>query len=66
MAENYCKEEQWIALALAEPFKGRRRNLRVLAIKYGVPYCWNYEVIRLQRSCLEGSIDNRDDADDEY
>jgi hypothetical protein len=30
MAENYREEEQWIALALAKPFKGRRRNLRVL------------------------------------
>ena len=28
--------------------------------------CWNYKVIRSQRSSLEGLIDDRDDADDEY
>src|SRR6266571_7046228 len=28
--------------------------------------CWNYKVMRSQRSYLEGSIDDRDDADDEY
>ncbi|OCK93442.1 uncharacterized protein K441DRAFT_661811 [Cenococcum geophilum 1.58] len=38
MAENYRKGEQRITLALAKPFKGRRRNLRVLAIKHGVSY----------------------------
>ena len=27
---------------------------------------WNYKVIRSQRSSLEGLIDDRDDADDEY
>jgi hypothetical protein len=32
---------------------------------YGPGY-WNYKVIRSQQSCLEGSIDDRDDADDEY
>ena len=26
--------------------------------------CWNYEVMGSQRSYLEGSIDDRDDADD--
>jgi Multicopper oxidase len=27
---------------------------------------WNYKVMGSQRSYLEGSIDDRDDADDEY
>ena len=27
---------------------------------------WNYKVIRLQQNSLEGLIDDRDDADDEY
>jgi len=27
--------------------------------------CWNYKVIGSQRRCLEGLIDDRDDADDE-
>jgi len=30
------------------------------------PLCWKYKVIRSQRSSLEGLIDDRDDADDEY
>jgi hypothetical protein len=30
----------------------------------GLITCWNYRVIRLQRSYLKGLIDNRDDADD--
>jgi hypothetical protein len=29
-------------------------------------YCWKYRVMRSQRSYLEGLIDDRDDADDEY
>ena len=28
--------------------------------------CWNYKVMGSQRSYLKGSINNRDDADDEY
>jgi len=28
--------------------------------------CWNYKVIRLQRSSLKGLIDDRDNADNEY
>jgi hypothetical protein len=28
--------------------------------------CWNYRVMRSQRRYLEGLIDDRDDADDEY
>jgi hypothetical protein len=32
----------------------------------GLITCWKYRVMRSQRSYLEGLIDNRDDADDEY
>jgi hypothetical protein len=28
--------------------------------------CWNYKVMGSQRRYLEGLIDDRDDADDEY
>ena len=28
--------------------------------------CWKYKVIRSQRSSLEGLINDRNDADDEY
>jgi hypothetical protein len=28
--------------------------------------CWKYRVMRSQRRYLEGLIDDRDDADDEY
>jgi len=30
------------------------------------PGCWNYKVMGSQRRYLEGLIDDRDDADDEY
>jgi len=32
----------------------------------GLITCWNYKVIRLQRRCLKGLFDDRDNADDEY
>ena len=33
---------------------------------YCIRYCWNYKVMGSQRSYLKGTIDGRDDADDEY
>ena len=32
----------------------------------GLITCWNYKVMGSQRRYLEGLIDDRDDADDEY
>jgi len=58
-----------LGLRSSDPEPTQRRRTACgqdLVVVVGVKGCWNYKVIRSQRSSLEGLIDDRDDADDEY